>query len=122
MNDSPAIPVPAEFEHLAAPIGGEAMLRLVETFGGRRLYIAKRSGPELVAAIGAAAAVALAAEFGGQEITVPLAKSWRIRLYHAQGASGPEIARRLQISEDTVWRTLRGSARAHAENQLILPI
>lgn len=59
-----------------------------------------------------------AAAWGGDTITVPVARAWRARQYRAAGLSKAEIAHKLGCHEDTVWRLLRPNPSI---NQLPLP-
>lgn len=103
-------PPPAELAHLSAHLPPAPLLGLIRAFGGTRLYIPKApaSGP-LVDAVGWDGARALARWRGGEEITVPIARHWQIRVLRAEGRSYSDIARELRISEDAVWRNLRAA-------------
>jgi DNA-binding NarL/FixJ family response regulator len=100
-------PPPAELAHLSAHLMPEQLLAFIRAFGGTRLYIPKTpaAGP-LVEAVGWDGARALATWRGGEEVKVPIARHWQIRVLKHEGHSYSEIARRLRISEDTVWRNL----------------
>lgn len=102
-------PPPAELADLSAHLPPEALLALIEGFGGTVLYIphSPNQASPLVRALGRDAAAALAAARGGERIKVPLARHWRIRvLRERDGLSYSQIARRLGITEDAVWRHL----------------
>ena len=105
---APTLPrIPVELAFLSDHIPPEAVLAIVEAHGGNRIYFAKKSeGSELEALIGAQGAAALAKAHGGETWRVPLVKDWRVRLYHASGMSYGQIARRLGMSDTTVWRHL----------------
>jgi hypothetical protein len=101
-------PPPAELAHLAAPLGAEALLALIETHGGRRLYVPARSTPALRTLLGPGPAAAFCAAFRGAYVKVPLARAWRAAIYRGRGESQAAIARRLGLTEGAVWRLLRG--------------
>jgi predicted DNA-binding protein (UPF0251 family) len=103
-----AEPVPGEVARFLALIGEAATLRLVELHGGTRLTIPAGGAARnrIARELGAEAARALFAEFGHERIRVPLAKSWRARIYRTQGLSYRQIALRLGCNEPTVWRYL----------------
>jgi hypothetical protein len=90
-------------------IGEDAALKLVEEFGGRRLDIPRSVGPrhQLAKVIGEAAARKLVAEYFGGRLRVPMAKFWRAQVYRARGLSYNEIAKRLQVTDNSVHRFLR---------------
>jgi hypothetical protein len=85
---------------------GEAdTLRLLELFGGTQLYIPV--GPnvgtlQVAQQVSPEAEIALAQEFGGNNLKIPLARSWRARIYRRRGLSHREIARRLGCTEKAV--------------------
>lgn len=108
MPDLP--PPPAELDYLSAHLTPVQLLAFIRAFGGERLYIPKtpRHG-DLVEAVGVEGARALSAWRGGEEIKVPKARNWQIRVLRAEGLSYREIARRLLITEDAVWRNLHAA-------------
>ncbi len=97
---------------LEALIGEAAFVRLAEAFGGTRLYVPVRMGPdhEIVQAIGAEAAALLAKRLAPDQIRVPLAREARARQYRAEGRSNAQIARALGINETTVNRLFQSMA------------
>jgi hypothetical protein len=104
--DAPAV------ENIARVIGAGATSRLISTFGGGRVYIAKTPGSSDVVArvIGEAAATRLGAVFGGERIWFPndaghLTRR-RVALMRGRGASVSRIARHLRISERYVYKVL----------------
>lgn len=114
-------PVPAELAHLSDHLSPEALLALVEAFGGTALYIpqAPNQGSPLVRAIGREAAQALAAARGGENLKVPLARHWRIRIYRERdGLPYAAIARRLGVTEKAVWENLRAARLTAAQPDL----
>ncbi len=109
MPDLP--PPPAELAHLSAHLSPAQLLAFIRAFGGTRLYIPKdpNQSSTLVQAVGREAAQALATWRGGEEIKVPIARHWQIRVLKAEGHSYSEIARQMRITEDAVWLNLRAA-------------
>ena len=109
---------------LVTTIGRPATLALIEAFGGTRVYVpvAPNQASPLVRSIGREAALALSARLGGSSATnvlkVPLARDWRILAYREEGLSYREIARRLAITEDTVWRHLQRAEQTARQGSL----
>ena len=106
-----ANPPPAELAYLVDVIGAVATLRLIEEAGGTRIAVPKavNQGTKLARLIGLDAARAMAAWRGGEDVKVPLARHWRIRIYHAEGGSYPAIARKLGITERAVHSNLNAA-------------
>lgn len=106
MSDLP--PVTREVAPLVAKIGAEATLALVERWGGLRLYVPSPASPdgELWRVVGEDAARYLAHRYGREQIKVPLARNWRILVYHARGLPQAQVARRVGVIERTVERVL----------------
>lgn len=104
-------PPPAELAHLTSRIGPAATLALVEAFRGRRVSVPHRATPGsvLARAIGIDAARALTEWRAGEQIQVPLARTWLVRIYHAEGATYARIAQRLGITIQTVHRNLQAA-------------
>jgi hypothetical protein len=99
-------------ENVARVIGAGATGRLISTFGGGRVYIAKNPGPSDAVArvIGDEAAGQLGAIFGGERIWFPndaghLTRR-RISLLRRRGSSISRIARELRLSERYVYKVL----------------
>lgn len=111
---------PAELHYLSDLIGPEATLRLIEAFGGTRLYVPKapNQGSRLAHAIGLDAARALATAWGRDTMLVPIARAWRVRVYRARGDTYAAIARRLGIREDSVWKILRAAEMTARQTDL----
>ena len=99
---------PAELAFLTDRIGAAATLKLIELHGGTRVHVPKfpNQGVKLAREIGLAEAKALAEIWGGDYLKVPLCKYWRARVYRHGGASYPEIARKLGVTERAVWKYL----------------
>ncbi len=88
---------------LVALLDEPDFVRLVEHYGGTRLYVpASGDSTQLAEVMSAKAAIALARRFAGATIRVPLARERRARQYRAEGRSNAEIARRLGITETGV--------------------
>lgn len=107
-------PPPAELGALSRHLSPAELRALVEHCGGVRLYVPLRPGrgSPVVRAVGLAAAQRLAQGFGGQQLKVPLARAWLVRVFAAENLSQSQIARRLRITESTVWRLLRDAREA----------
>lgn len=116
----PMPPPPQQLEHLTSRIGAESTLRLIELHGGVRIHVPKRvtARTKLAREIGEDAARALSAHWGGDFLSVPLAREWRARVYKARGASYSVIARRLQVTEHAVWRILNRAGMTEAQGDL----
>lgn len=96
------------FGSLMTLIGSDALFRLIERYGGIRLYIPLTAKPEsrIAQTIGLDAAQALAAEYGGILLAFPMAKAWRIQVYRQRGMSYAAISRAVGVHEATVHRQL----------------
>jgi hypothetical protein len=90
-------------------VGQDAAFRLVEAFGGSRLYVPEtpRPGNKIAAIIGDEATAALARVLGGECIKLPVARDWRVITHRNEGLSYANIARKLSIDESSVHRILR---------------
>lgn len=113
-------PPPAELAFLTDRIGAEMTLRLIEQHGGTRLHVAKAPTPgsKLARDIGHDAALALAKVWGGDYLKVPLAREWRARVYQSRGGSYAKIARRLGVTEGTVWGYLNQAGMTNRQADL----
>jgi len=111
------------FGAVLAAIGREATFRLIEAFGGTRLYVAKvpRQGNRIATEIGPEAACQLAAVFGSDTIALPLATAWRIQVYRARAWSYPKIARAIGVSEATVARQLKAMGLTNPAARPVVP-
>ncbi len=100
---------PAELRFLIDLIGVASTFRLIEMHGGTRIRLPHtvNQGTRIARDIGLAAAKKLAQRWGGDNLKVPLARYWRVRVYREQGMSYSEIARRVGITENTVHRYLQ---------------
>lgn len=104
-------PPPAELSQFTDAIGAEALLRLIEAYGGTRLYIPQEPTEDTLLAqvVGLRAARSLAKSLGWGTLKVPLARNWRVRLYRHRGDSYAAIARRLGMTESTVGKILQAA-------------
>jgi DNA-binding NarL/FixJ family response regulator len=91
-------------------LGEEGARRLVDAFGGRRLYVPKCPGAHhpITVAVGQDAADQLAAAFHGVAIDVPMLPETRteIRRLDAEGLTRAAIARKLGVTERWVYMAL----------------
>lgn len=95
-------------------LGEATTLKLVEAYGGTRRVVPK-SLPihhELRDLLGDAAFLKLHQYFGGSELSLPLAKRWRLEIYKRQGLKTKEIARRTGYTERAVARIINNEANA----------
>lgn len=100
----------AMLDELVRTIGADGASRLIEAFGGARLYIphSPEPGDALSAAVGHATALALAGVFGGDRIDVPNPPPRRVRILQmrARGASVDSIALALGCTRRRVFQVL----------------
>ena len=109
-----AVRPPAELDHIVSAIGAEATLALIEAHGGVRIKVPviAAEGRALAEVIGVEALRGLCGAFGGNHLKVPLAKGWRVLILRTRdGLSVAEIARRLQMAENAVYRHLHAASR-----------
>jgi len=101
---------------LVANAGGiEAAKKLVQHFGGRRIFVPKNrmaDNHEIVVAIGRRAADVLQDEFGSEHLVVPKGRDLRLDIAADAVAGAPNgkraaIARALGVSYPTARRILR---------------
>jgi len=99
---------PPAVERISAVIGLDATLALIEEYGGNPIYIPTQPIPDspLVATIGWEAAEKLCAMWGRDYLKVPVARQWRILVYHSRKMSYAEIVRTVRCSQAQVWWTL----------------
>ena len=118
-DDLPDIDLlPLVLRDIAALIGLPATMRLVEAYGGTRLYVPKRFDPDhpLVKLLGHDNAARLVEQYGGSEhFDIPFAaravRALRDREIRRQGARGMtrrELAIRNRISERHIRRIVGG--------------
>ncbi len=97
----------ARARELAALIGMDATMQLIDHYGGQGCYVPK--SPEdstLSAVVGEAAARALARSYGGAEIEIPLELAAHVHWLRAQGASFEKIIRRVRRHKTTIRNIL----------------
>lgn len=105
----PNLPV---VENIARVIGAGATARLISTFGGGRVYIARYPGraDAVSRVIGGEAAGLLGTIFGGERVWFPNDAGHvtrrRISLMRRRGSSVARIARELRLSERYVYKVL----------------
>lgn len=102
--------VPAELTELLDAVGSaENLLKLIEAHGGRRIPVPRVASADtkLARELGMTVAEGLAAWRGGEDIKVPLAKNWRIKVYREAGYSYTKIAATLGIGESAVHKHLQ---------------
>ena len=93
-------PPPPNVRWLVDLVGEAAALRLVELYGGTRLFVPQKvhGRSEIVRKSGLAARTLepLARQRGGETILLPLCREWRVRIYRERdGESYSVIARRI---------------------------
>ncbi len=99
-------------ENIAKVIGAGAAARLIASFGGSRVYIGQRPGPEdpVARAIGHAPALKLGAIFGGDRVWMPRDAGHetrrRVARLRREGWSVARIARELRLCERHVYKVL----------------
>jgi hypothetical protein len=102
---------PPQLERLAQLIGAEACFLLIEARAGTRVFVPKNAGRAdiLTEIIGPEATAKLSREYGGMNITLPMARGWRVQVWHRRGLSAPKIALRVGCGERKVWEILKGA-------------
>ena len=116
----PSVPQ-GELKDFVELLGVETTLALVEGFGGTLIRVPKdppAPSHALLEALGDTGMARLIAYFGGDRLAVPLARQWRFKLYTARGLTRRAIARKLGVTEKTVYKWLREGQSAE---QLNLP-
>jgi hypothetical protein len=97
-------------------IGEEATAKLIERFGGTRLYVPHSPTPDdaLAQAVGVESALKLAQTFGGERVEVPKPppRPVRILALRAAGHSVESIARALGCTRRRVFQVLAEARRA----------
>lgn len=91
-------------------LGPEITLALLEGFGGTLIRVPKdppANTHPLMEALGDAGVARLIAYFGGDRLAVPLARQWRFRVYLSRGMTRRVIARKLGVTENTIYKWLR---------------
>lgn len=111
-------------------VGVEPALRLVEAWGGVRLYVPQQMPKDhlLVSTLGRAEADQLADRYGGETLQIPrclhalrAVRNTRIRADRRDGASTAELALRYRLTERQIYVVLAADdAPADARQQSIL--
>ncbi len=97
----------ARARELAALIGMDATMQLIDHYGGQGCYIPKKwKGSTLGAVVGKTAARVLARSYGGVEIEVPLEVEAHVHWLRAHGASFEKIIRRVRRHKTTIRNIL----------------
>jgi hypothetical protein len=93
------------FDDLLEMLGEAGVLRLVEAYAGLRQFIPKDpENSDVTARLGIEITTLLAKAYGGNTIPVPLARTFRARIYRDSGMSNREIAARLGLTENGVQK------------------
>jgi DNA-directed RNA polymerase specialized sigma24 family protein len=114
-------PPPAELARFSAHLTPAELLALINALGGTRVYFAATPDAEgeLARAIGLDAARRLGQALAGSLLTIPLARHWRIRiLREVEGLTYRQIAQRLGMTENAVWRHLDAARLTHLQRDL----
>ena len=103
--------LPPLMAELHAIVGQAGLLALIERYGGTRLHVPQTvlEGSELAQIVRLAPARRLAKSYGGETLAIGLCKAWRAHVLRRDGHTLAQIARRLGMTEPSVWRLLRGS-------------
>jgi Mor family transcriptional regulator len=121
--------LPGELAEIGRLIGVASCIKLVETWGGRRLYIPAHvtNGHPLAELLGLDVAMALCTAYAGERPEIPRAQGWRqtikahaIALARASGLSQAEVARQYGMTERGVRKVERRAERTGSDVQLPL--
>lgn len=127
--DLERLDLPESLAEVVDVIGLEQALRLVDAFGGVRVYVPERMTPEhiLVRVIGHNSAWQLASHFGGEQLSVPRCVSGlrsvrnaQIRRERQAGASPAQLALRYGMTERQVYSILATSEPEQDPQQSLL--
>lgn len=106
-------------------IGAEATAKLIERFGGTRVYVphSPTPGDALAQTVGVEPALKLARTFGGERVEVPNPPPRRTRIIamRAAGQSIESIARSLGCTRRRVFQVLAEARRAGTAPLEMLP-
>lgn len=113
---------PAHIEPYVAVLGIELTIEFLLTFGGAALALSANptERARIVQVIGMekARALGVAASTNHRwQLKVPTGKPWIARVLKTQGLPQTEIARRLHVSEVTVYNWLNEKARARIDKK-----
>lgn len=107
--------LPQTAAEIVDAVGVDAALRLVEVWGGVRVYVPQRITDDhaLVSTLGRGLAETLAARFGGEALNIPrclhalrAVRNTRIRSERRQGDSPASLALRYGLTERQVYSIL----------------
>lgn len=121
--------LPQSAAEIVDVVGVEAALRLVEAWGGVRLYVPQQMPKDhlLVSTLGREEADELAARYGGESIQVPrclhalrAVRNTRMRRERARGDSPALLALRYRLTERQVYSILANTAEPEDERQQTL--
>ena len=117
--DPLSVPAPVELAWLTDLIGPAGAYKLIEAYGGTRIFVplTPTARQPLARTIGLAAARRMADVHPAETIKVPLAKGWRARLYRKAGLSYTAIARQLGCGESAVHSLLQRSRMTNPEKR-----
>jgi len=105
---------------LGAALGESAASRLIEAFGGSRIYVPHfpRPGDSLVSQIGMVAAAKLVRIYGGERLDLPNPNSRRTRILELRrgGLSVDAIARQIGCTRRRVFQVLAEARPRRAED------
>lgn len=115
MTGAAAPPLPGVLAEMAEAAGREAACGVALAHGGKDGWRVPRrvesgAGRALAELVGTAAARALARRFGGEAVSVPLARRALVCHLAGAGLSTGEVAQRLRIARRTVRRYRRDGA------------
>jgi hypothetical protein len=86
----------------------EAALALIEAHGGTAVYVPHKSESSALAeTIDGELIARLQKRYAGDWMRVPLALAWRIQIYRGRDMTIRDIARRLTMTENGVYKSLR---------------
>ncbi len=97
-------------DELLALVGPDSFLKLVESYGGNRIYVPHGARQDfdydLSQKIGSEAAEKMMREYPGLQLRIPLAREFRVKRYNEDGLSNGEIAVRMVMSRSGVERII----------------
>ncbi len=118
--EEPAVERSSILDGLTELIGEEAADKIIEKFGGTRLYVPHlpKLGDVLTGAVGNAAAQRLAQAFGGDRVEVPNPPPRRTLIVHLRraGLSVAAIARAVHCTRRRVFQILAEARTVQAED------
>ena len=106
---------PGIYQDMAQTIGDDATAKLVEQYGGTRLYIPYKLNPEhpLCQLLGHETSQQLSSEYGGMTVEIPRAIMLQIRKRNelimadsAAGMSQSKLARKYRLTERTIRKII----------------